>query len=122
MPKLTISRAEHKALLESIVHWCRDVKVPLLRGKNRTVIRGNLFTLPYWEDTTERLPVGDLDCPLCDFQKTPCLNCILNLFYDKHCTASGSHWNLFCSTPSLTTCNALIAALVEIVRNVEVGE
>lgn len=120
MPKPTISRAELKTLLESIVHWCRDIKVPLMRGKNRTVVRGSMFTLPYWNDTKQRLPVGDLDCPLCDFQEKSCLSCILNLFYDKDCTTGGSHWNLFCCAPSLTTCNAMIAAMVEVVKNVEV--
>lgn len=121
MPKLTISRAEHKALLASIKHWVLDVKVPLVvKGKERKIRRAYIFSLPYWEDTKVSLLVDSEDCSLCKLHGSDCSNCILSLFYGKSCTASGSSWNQFCIYPSLATCNAMIAAMVEIVRNVEV--
>lgn len=132
MPKLTITKAEHKALLESIVHWCRDIKVPLMRGRG---IDDNLDWI------TRGNPAVDCNtgnCSLCQHaifradrrHGDYCNGCILTLFYESlkdgrcgrcgRCGIHGSFWQNFNDNPNLKTCNAMIAAMVLIVRNVEV--
>lgn len=129
MPKLTISPAEYKALLESIVHWCRDIKVPLLRGmmivKEKSIFGEYLDWYPPPDNPLKLcVEVAARQCPLCVFhnalEDSRCSFCVLQKFYRLSCLAGPSSYRKFCENPNLTTCNAMISAMVEIVRNVEV--
>ena len=110
---LELTKAEIKAVKQSIGHWKRDIQKKLLKGIKIKKLGDNLL---FWDDMKEQLRCGSTSCALCKLANSYCNICPYSKKYGYSCTMERGHFKKFVNAPTLSTCNAMIRALEKILE------